>query len=136
MEDTNTAIRQVIQKFPATIIQIVDEYKVAINRGSEHGIQVGQRFLLYRLSETDIKDPETGESLGYLEIVKGTGKVTHVQPKMSTIQSDRVSAAERRIIRRKSPLTFMMPTEEEEIVPSGELLPFDDPQVGDKAKPV
>ena len=36
----------------------------------------------------EIFDPDTKKPLGKLEIVKGTGRVVHVQPKMCTIRTD------------------------------------------------
>ena len=67
------------KKFPAFVASIINEYKVVINRGIKHDIRLGQRFLIYKLSDEEIIDPITKEPLGYLEIVKGTGKVIHLQ---------------------------------------------------------
>ena len=122
--------------FTATIAKIIDEYTVIINRGALDDIKQGQRFLLYRLSEEEMKDPISGKSLGYLEMVKGTGKVIHVQERMSTIESDKTKPSERRIVRRKSPFTPFMGAEEETIVLPGNLVPFDEPEIGDRAKPI
>lgn len=122
--------------FPATVVKVIDEYKVVINRGALHNIKPGQRFLIYRLEDEEIKDPVTGESLGYLEIVKGTGKVTHIQERMSTIETDRREILEKRIIRRKPSALFFSGQEEEIITPSGDIMPFENPKVGDKAKPI
>ena len=43
--------------------------------------------LIYNLGDA-IRDPETGEVLGDLETIRGTGIAVHVQAKMSTIRSD------------------------------------------------
>lgn len=83
---TNTTDAPVLGKkgtFPATVAKVIDNYKLVINRGSENGIREGQRMLVYGISDEDIKDPRTGESLGYLELVRGTGKIISVQEKMS-----------------------------------------------------
>ena len=64
-----------------------DNCDVSLNVGSINGVQEGDKFLVYSLSDHEIVDPDTWESLGYLEFVKGTGEVVHVQDKMCTITS-------------------------------------------------
>ena len=127
--------------FPATVVKVLNEYKVAIHRGSLHKISIGQRFLIYILSTEEIIDPNNGKPLGYLEIVKGRGKVTHVQKKMSTIESDEKVTFSKRILRKPyinplvEALSYWGKEEEvENIKPS--FIPFDDPKIGDKAKPI
>lgn len=122
--------------FPATVIKVLDEYKIVINRGSEHDIKTGQRFLIYKLEEEPLVDPDTGENLGQLEIVRGTGRVVHVQERLSTVESDKKGATERRIIKRKNPFVLTLGTEEEIITPISDFLPFEEPKSGDKAKPI
>ena len=65
---------------------IIDKYRVVINRGSNHGVQVGQRFLILSIGE-ELFDPDSKESLGCVEVIKGKGEVTHVQEKMATLQT-------------------------------------------------
>jgi hypothetical protein len=120
--------------YPAVVARVNDEYTLVINRGSEHGVTKGDNFLVYYVDPEELTDPETGESLGYLEIIRGTGTVTHVQPKMATIKSNRV-VSKGRIIRRQ---TGILSSFNGEVVeePEKEAMPFDDPNVGDKVKPV
>jgi len=125
-------------KFPATVVFIQDdEKKVTINRGSEDGINKGDRFLIYSIGE-ELFDPETKESLGMLEIVKGTGKVVHVQPRLATIESDKLSAPNKTVTKKKNPYSYIAYSGYEEEVISGEkeVIPFEDPTKGDKAKPI
>jgi len=140
MDNIKATKNQKEKTFPAVIVKVIDDFKVVINRGTLHKIRKGQQFLLYKLSEEEIKDPASGESLGYLEITKGTGKIIHVQERISTIESNKREPSERRIVRKKSMSPFFSSftgeEEEETIVPSGRLVPFDDPIVGDKAKPI
>ena len=93
------------------VVKVIDEFTLVINIGSDDEIEKGQRFLVYSISPDDIIDPDTNESLGKLEIVKGTGTVTHVQEKMATIES--------------SEKIFMIPRTS-----------FTDPLVGDSVKRV
>jgi len=68
------------------ILKILDQYRVVINLGSEHGVKEGMEFIIYEEGEM-IKDPETGEDLENLEIVKGTVRVTTIQQKISIAES-------------------------------------------------
>ncbi len=105
----------------ATVASIIDEYKVVINRGKDHGLNEGDRFLVYELTE-EIKDPDTGISLGRLEVTKGTGKVIHLQEKMAIIESNRK-------IELGSPFSRGFSFKEVHE-------PFDNPKIGDKAKKI
>lgn len=118
------------KKFPAIVASIINKYIIVINRGKEHSIRLGQRFLIYSLSAEEIIDPITNEPLGYLEIVKGTGKVINVQERISTIESDKTEVPDKTIIRRGP---FLGSVEE---IASPERLPFESVQVGDRAKPI
>ncbi len=126
------------KRFPASVAQVFDnEYKIVINRGSEHGVRKGQIFQIYTLSNEEIKDPESGESLGRLEIVRGVGKVVHIQSQMATLESTKKASGIERKIVKHSPLPswFGSPTEET-IIPDEKLLPFDEPEIGDKVRPI
>ena len=85
---TETPILSPKGTFPATVAKVIDNYKLAMNRGEQNGIREGQRMMVYHISNEDIKDPNTGESLGFLELVKGTGRVIFVQDKISIIETD------------------------------------------------
>lgn len=124
--------------FPATVATVLDPYTLVINRGIRQGVKDGQKFLIYGVTEEELTDPETGKKLGFLEIVRGTGKVIHVQENMSTVSSLRRYAPSRTIRRKKSSMWgFTEPEEIETIEPSsGELMPFTGAEVGDKARPV
>jgi hypothetical protein len=122
----------------AKVAKVVDDYTLVLNAGSEHGVSIGQRFLIYAIGE-EILDPDTEESLGQLEIVKGTGKVTHVQERICTISSDMKASAGRTVRRTgSSPLAAIQlfgKQEIEEILPA-EKVSFEDPEKGDLAKRV
>jgi hypothetical protein len=118
------------------VAKVIDAYTLVINAGSESGIGIGQRFLVYAIGE-EVLDPDTGESLGVLELVKGTGKATHVQERMCTVSSDMKAAAGRSIRRRtKNPfnsIAELYAPVTEEVLPA-EKVPFEDPLPGDLAK--
>lgn len=125
------------------VAKVRNEYSLVLNKGSKDGIKSGQRFLIYSLGE-EIIDPDTQKSLGQLEIVKGTGKVTHLQPTMATIQSDMKTPLSKSIrrIKKKDPfgiggIASMFGTNEviEETLPT-ETVPFENPELNDIAKPI
>lgn len=66
---------------------IKSNYEVVINKGSDHGVGIGDKFIIYKLSD-EVIDPDTNQSLGFLEDIKGTGVVTHIQEKIATLESN------------------------------------------------
>lgn len=62
-----------------------------LNKGRNHGIEEHHKFIILEIGN-DIIDPETGENLGPLEIVKGRVKVLHIQDKITTLESDELLA--------------------------------------------
>lgn len=135
-----TQVRKDDKIFPALVVKLIDEYTVVINRGSDHEMEEGKRFLIYSISPEEILDPITKESLGHLEIVKGKGKIIHIQEKISIIESCEFGeSSERKIIRKKNPFNpFSLIEQEEIITPSSEIIPipFDNVEVGDFVKPI
>lgn len=131
-------------RFPARVVKVIDPKKIAINRGISEGVQVGQRFVVYALDTDELHDPETGASLGRLELVKGTAVVAHVQDHIATLISDikHKTGGERRIV-RKSPfgglisnLNSLNMAEEIIIPPWTEVMEFEDASEGDFVKPI
>jgi hypothetical protein len=70
------------------VAYVISPDKVVINKGSDDGVRQGQTFLFYAIGG-NIKDPVTGENLGPLELIRGTGQVVHVQNRMSIVRSAR-----------------------------------------------
>jgi hypothetical protein len=137
----------------AKIVHLVDpDYsgrplEVVINRGSSNGVKAGDRFLIFGIGP-HIADPDTGEDLGVLELVRGQGDVVHVQEHLSTIRSieRRRTRPARRIVRESANSASTMARAfgvipstsgviEEELAPEVEV-PFNSVQLGDFAKPI
>jgi hypothetical protein len=121
----------------ATVVEVVDEYTCAINRGARSGLKVGDRYLVYGVGN-ELADPDTGESLGRLELVRGRGKVIHVQERLATIESlETVKNPDRtRTIKREGVLSvFGSPAEEIKEPGKVQTVPFNKIKVGDKARP-
>ncbi|MBU0494385.1 MAG: hypothetical protein KKB13_21255 [Chloroflexi bacterium] len=75
------------RKEDAQVVHIESTTRITINRGEHDGVNLGDKYLIYRLGPT-IDDPETGESLGELEILVGRGKVIHPMDKMATLETE------------------------------------------------
>lgn len=125
------------------VAKVRDPYNIVINKGSIDGIRDGQRFLVYAIGE-EIIDPGTGLTLGRLEIVKGTGRATHVQDSMATIGSDMKRSPNKTIRKIKRSgggglaaiyRDIAGVEEVEEVLPQ-ESVPFENVEVGDFIKPI
>ena len=123
------------QKRSVKVAKVVDSSTVILNAGTNDGIRMGQRFLIYNIGE-DIVDPDTKQNLGKLETVRGTGTVTHLQPTLATVKSDMKESIPRRIVRRPSSIFYNIYGTEEEIEAQASPIAFDSPKVGDIAKPI
>jgi hypothetical protein len=70
----------------ATVAKVIDSTAIIIAAGADNGVREGMEFVIYDLSET-IRDPESGEDLGRLELVKGRVFAEHVQDKMTVART-------------------------------------------------
>lgn len=68
------------------VVATTDRFTIVMNRGSEHGVNNGDKFLIVGLGPVII-DPDTQEELERLEIVRGKVSVFHVQEKISSARS-------------------------------------------------
>ena len=113
------------------VVSILSPFKVVINIGAEQGIKFGQQVLIYGLSTETIKDIETGEDLGKVEIVRGRGRITHVQDKISTVESIEKETNGRRIVKTYKGFQALLSQAAEETVFDNDLKSFDEVQLGD-----
>jgi hypothetical protein len=74
------------ERYFGKVVHVSDKFSVVINAGAEQDVKVGMKFLVVGLGDL-IRDPDTGEELERLEIVRGRAEVVHVQPKLSTLRS-------------------------------------------------
>lgn len=74
------------ERYFGKVVHTSDKYSVVINKGAEQNVRVGMKFLIVGLGEV-IRDPDTGEELEQLEIVRGRAEVVHVQNKLATLKS-------------------------------------------------
>jgi hypothetical protein len=69
------------------VAHVLSDTRVVLNKGEKDGLKINQRFLIFGL-RAEVLDPDTNQSLGILEEVRGTGRVIHLQERMATVESD------------------------------------------------
>ncbi len=67
----------------AKVAALLSAQDLAINKGSDDGVHVGMRFAILNEKGADIKDPDTGNPLGSVELAKTLVKIVSVEPKLS-----------------------------------------------------
>jgi hypothetical protein len=68
------------------VAAVLDRFQVVLNKGAKDGIRLGESFLIFAMGP-EVEDPVTGQNLGPIELVKGRGKVIHLQDTMATLRS-------------------------------------------------
>lgn len=85
MSDADTPPPSPTPALTARVARLLDKEKLVVNKGSDHGVALQQRFVIFEKGD-EITDPDTGESLGALELVKAHGEVIHVQERMAILK--------------------------------------------------
>lgn len=71
------------------VAQILTARELVINRGIVEGVEVGMRFAVLNRRGTEIKDPDTGEVLGSVELDKVLVKVVRVDDHLAVARTFR-----------------------------------------------
>ncbi len=72
-----------VEPIRGKVARVLNAREVALNKGSDDGVEVGMVFKILSAKGSDIKDPDTGESIGSVDIEKTSVKVTTVQDRVS-----------------------------------------------------
>lgn len=67
----------------AKVAKIIDARTIVLNKGSTDGVEVGMRFAVLNRNGAEIKDPDTGEVLGSVDVEKTVVKISDVQERVS-----------------------------------------------------
>lgn len=94
------------------VVKIIDEYKLVINKGSDDGVTMSNRFLIYHLDEEVVVDPDTNEILGKLEIVCGEGRPEHIQERITTLVTCRQNKRNTKTVVKHTGMGIFGSTEE------------------------
>lgn len=65
------------------VARILSDRELVLNVGSQQGVHIGMYFAILDPKGTDIKDPDTGMSLGSVNRPKLHVKITSIQEKLS-----------------------------------------------------
>ncbi|WP_145013371.1 hypothetical protein [Mycobacterium marseillense] len=79
------------QQEPITglVARVISNTKLVINRGREHGVQLGQIYIVQSREGEAIADPENNEIIGVLPVEKVRVKVTEVYDRMAVAETYR-----------------------------------------------
>jgi hypothetical protein len=72
-----------------SVARVEDQFTLIINRGSEHGVELGMQFAVMADGGDPIIDPETNEVIGELPTEKLRVQVFDVHPKYSRAETFR-----------------------------------------------
>lgn len=72
--------------YPIRVVKVMGSTIAVINRG-EGAAQKGEIYDVFLMGE-ELIDPQSGESLGAMEVEVGRGKITDVKPKFSLLKLD------------------------------------------------
>lgn len=72
-----------IEPVRGKVARVLNEREVAINRGSNDGVELGMKFNILNPESQEIHDPDSGELLGYVDRPKAPVKVTMVYDKVA-----------------------------------------------------
>jgi len=71
------------------VAQILNARELVINRGASDGVQVGMRFAVLNANSGEIRDPDTGEALGSIDVPKVLVKVSRVSDRLAVARTFR-----------------------------------------------
>ncbi len=117
------------------VVHINTPYQIVLDCGAEDGVKVGDYFLVF--GEGPVISNMDGDELESLEIVRGKGKVTHLQRRICTIDSILTEERPKTIKKTRNNNSLFGSlnsgeTEETEII--RERVEFDEVQIGDYAR--
>lgn len=72
-----------VEKLRGKVASILTDRELALNIGSDDGVRRGMRFAVLEGGTREIKDPDTGESLGAIDVPKVFVKIIRVHEKFS-----------------------------------------------------
>jgi len=72
------------------VAAILSTRELVLNVGSEAGVELGTRFVVLNSKGVDVRDPDTGEIIGTVEVPKTVVKVVRVEgPRLSVARTFR-----------------------------------------------
>lgn len=72
-----------------SVALVLSARRLVINRGANHGVEIGDVFQVMSPDEQDVTDPETNQVIGQVPFEKLRVKVTEVQAQFSVAETYR-----------------------------------------------
>lgn len=72
-----------MSRIEGKVARVITERELVLNVGSSHGVEVGMRFKILYPGGVAVTDPDTGETLGSVELEKTVVRIVSVQERMS-----------------------------------------------------
>lgn len=69
------------------VAAILNIHELVINRGEEDGVKEGMKFAVLNKNAIDIKDPETGQPLGSVDVAKVLVEAIRVEPRLTVCRT-------------------------------------------------
>jgi hypothetical protein len=77
------------ERIEAKVAQIMSARDLVLNKGSDDGVAIGMRFAILNRKGADIRDPDTDEVLGSVELPKTFVKIVSTKPRLSIARTFR-----------------------------------------------
>lgn len=77
------------ERIRGSVAQILNQQELVINRGTEHGVLVGMRFAVLNPRGQEIRDPDSGQAIGSVDVEKTLVKVVRVQERLCVARTFR-----------------------------------------------
>ena len=78
-----------MERIEGAVARILNARELVLNRGTDHGVEIGMQFAVLNSQGGSITDPETGETLGSIELPKVIVKVVQVYEKLAVASTFR-----------------------------------------------
>jgi hypothetical protein len=75
------------ERLRGAVAALLTGRELVINLGSEQGVVAGMKFAVLNRQGIDIKDPETEEPIGSVEVPKVIVEVARVEPRLSVART-------------------------------------------------
>lgn len=72
-----------MKRIEGKVAEVISDRDLVINRGSIDGVEIGMRFRILHSRGAEIKDPDTKEVLGRVEVDKTIVKITSVDHRLA-----------------------------------------------------
>lgn len=84
----------------AKVARTIDDYSFVINKGADSSLEVGKEYFIVELGEV-ILDPDSGEELEQLHIIKGSARIETLQQKIATLRTSETVVIKPAVKRKK-----------------------------------